>query len=71
MKVVTKVLANRLKSVMPKLTNMYQSSFITSKLTIDNIIIAREVLHTLAKRKGRNGALVLKVDLEKTYDIVE
>lgn len=71
MKVVTKVLANRLKLVMPKLTNMYQSSFITRRLTIYNIITAREVLHTLAKRKGRNGAFVLKVDLEKAYNRVE
>lgn len=71
MKVVTKVLANRLKSVMPKLTGKYQSSFVPGRSITDNIVIAQEMVHSLSKRKGKKGGFILKVDLEKAYDRVD
>lgn len=46
-KLVSNVLANRLQPLMTKLTGKSQSSFIPGHLTIDNIIVAQEVLHTL------------------------
>lgn len=70
-KVVTKILANRLKPIMPKLTGKYQSSFILGRSTIENIVVAQEALHTLQKRKGFNGGFILKVDLEKAYDRID
>lgn len=71
LKVVTKVLANRLKSVMPKLTGPQQSSFIAGRSTLDNITVAQEMIHSLTRRKGNKGGLILKVDLEKAYDRVD
>lgn len=71
LKVITKVLANRLKSVMPKLTGRYQSSFIVGRSTKDNRIVTQERVHSLSKQKGKEGAFILKVDLEKAYDRVE
>lgn len=68
---VSKILANRLKPMMIKLTGLTQASFIPGRSTVDNIIIAQELVHSLSKRKGKNGAFVLKVDLEKAYDRVD
>lgn len=70
-KLVMKVLANRLKPLMLKLTGCQQASFIPGQQAVDNVVIAQEVIHTLRRKKGRAGGLVLKVDLEKAYDRVE
>lgn len=71
LKVITKVLENRLKLVIPKLIGKYQSSFIFGRSTTDNIIVAREIVHSLSKRKRKKGGFVLKVDLKKAYDRVD
>lgn len=70
-KVVSKLLANRLKPMMIQLTGVCQSSFIPGRSTTDNITAAQEAIHSLSKRKGANGAFILKVDLEKAYDLVD
>lgn len=71
LKVVSKVLANRLKAVLPTLTGQFQSSFISGRSTTDNIIVAQEMVHSLGKRKGKDGGFVLKLDLEKAFDRVD
>lgn len=71
MKVVSKLLATRLKPMMIKLTGICQSRFIPRHSTTDNITAAQEVIHSLSKRKGKNGSFILKVDLEKAYDVVD
>ena len=40
---------------------------------IDNAIIVQEIIHTMAKNKGKRGGGVMeiKLDLEKTYDRLE
>lgn len=38
---------------------------------MDNITIAQEMIHLLNGRKGGNGGLILKVDLEKAYNRVD
>ena len=48
-----------------------QTVFVPSRKGIDNIIIAQEIIHSLGKKKGRTGYMVLKIDLEKTYDKLE
>lgn len=70
-KIISKVIANRLKPVMVKLTSRQQVSFIPGRSTSDNITAAHEVIHSLSRRKGSNGGFILKVDLEKAYDRVE
>lgn len=71
LKVVSKIQANRLKLLMSKLTNHFQSSFILGRSTTNNIVLAQEVLHSLRWRKGRRGSFILKVDLKKPYDQID
>ncbi|CAL1354334.1 unnamed protein product [Linum trigynum] len=68
LKAITKTIANRLKPIMRKLISPRQSSFIPGRQTTDNIIVLQEVLHTLRKKKGKKGGVVMKIDLEKAYD---
>lgn len=51
-KIITKILANRLKRVLPSILSLNQSVFIHGRLISDNIIIAYEALNTMkTKRK--------------------
>lgn len=70
LKIISKILANRLKPLMPKLTHMYQSSFIPGRSTTDNIMLTQEVLPSLNRQKASKGGFILKVDLKKAYDQV-
>ncbi|KAF8413392.1 hypothetical protein HHK36_001373 [Tetracentron sinense] len=65
MKVISKVLMNRLRPLLPKLIALTQSSFIPGRVTNKNIIITQEILHSMRKKKGRIGHMAIKLDLEK------
>lgn len=58
------------RPLLHNLIGPFQSSFLTGRGTGENIFITQEVVHTLMKRKGRLGGMVLKIDLHKAYDSV-
>ena len=48
-KIFSKVLANRLKRILPKIITEHQSAFTKSRLIFDNILVAFESLHSMQK----------------------
>lgn len=38
---------------------------------IDNAVIVQEIFHTMRNKKGKNGFVGVKVDLEKAYDRIQ
>lgn len=44
-KLLTKLLVNRLKSFLPAMIHSAQSGFVSSRRTMDNNILAQELLH--------------------------
>lgn len=69
-KVVLKVISNRLKSLMNDLVGPNQASFICGRLNSNNIVIAQELLYSLRGKKDTKGSMIVKIDLEKTYNRV-
>lgn len=51
-KVVTKILSNRLKSLLDPLIHPNQATLIPNRSIVDNIIINHEVMHYMKSRKG-------------------
>lgn len=71
-KIVVKVLANRLKVVLPCIILETQSSLLPGRLITDNIIIVNEIAHWLkGKRRIVEGFAALKIDIAKAYDRLE
>lgn len=70
-KVVSKIIAQRLKIILPNFVYDAQSSFVPYRHTTDNAIILQEILHSFHLMKGRKGFMVIKLDLEKAYDRLE
>lgn len=63
-KLVSKILANRLKQILSVIMSKNQSVFLSGRLIINNIIIAYEALHSMKTRqKGREGSMVIKLDI--------
>lgn len=67
-KIINKVIANRLKPLMPLLIHPSQTSFVAGRNIHDNIIVAQEILHSMRNKKGKTGWMAIKIDLEKAYD---
>ncbi|KAF7113154.1 hypothetical protein RHSIM_RhsimUnG0155100 [Rhododendron simsii] len=70
-KIISKILANRLKLLLPTLISQQQSAFIQGRQIHDNIIVAHEVFHYIKhKKRGPKSFMALKLDLSKAFDRV-
>jgi hypothetical protein len=71
-KVVSKVLASRLRTILDDVISPSQNAFVPGRLILDNIPVAYEITHFLLnKRDGDSSYAALKLDMSKTYDSVE
>jgi len=68
-KILAKVLANRLRSVIGSVVSESQSAFVKGKQILDGILIANEAVDEATRLKKE--LLLFKVDFEKAYDSVE
>jgi len=67
-KIISKVLAERVKKVLPMVIDDCQSAFLKNRGILDSVLMANEVIEDIRRR--RQSGLCLKVDFEKVYDSV-
>lgn len=73
-KIITKILANRLKTVLNSFISPQQFAFIPGKVIQENTIVAQEIFHFMKKKKKtrrKKGFMAIKIDMEKTFDYIE
>ncbi|GKV25647.1 hypothetical protein SLEP1_g35046 [Rubroshorea leprosula] len=67
-KIISKVLANRIKKVLPKVINGTQSAFLGGRQITYGILILNEVVEEIRRKKI--SSFIFKADFEKAYDSV-
>lgn len=66
-KIITKMLNDRLSTIISPLISENQSGFVRGRLISDNILLTQELVHSL-DMKTKNDNLVMKLDMLKAYD---
>jgi len=69
-KVISKIIANRIKPMLPQLVDVSQTAFVPGRSIGDNILMAQELLHRYHIPNGP-ARCALKVDISKAYDSVD
>jgi len=67
-KILTKVLANRIKKVIGSVIDVSQSAFLSNSGLLDSVLVMNEVVDDLKMR--RKSGVIVKLDFEKAYDSV-
>ena len=66
-RILSKVLSNRLKSLLPKIIDHNQSAFNSGRRITDSILLAHEICYNLHSGQGR-AHMCIKLDLRKAFD---
>lgn len=70
-KLITKIFVNKLRPFLNELVGPLQSSFIHGRGTVNNAIVAQEILHYMHRPKSKVGSIAFKIDLENAYDKID
>eukprot|EP00253_Pinus_taeda_P022123 PITA_22123 len=68
-KLITKIIADRLKKILPAIIPENQGGFIKGRKILDNIVLVQESVHSSYHRKEKG--MVIKLDLENAFDRVK
>lgn len=70
-KVISKLLANKLKFVLAKIISPNQTAFLEGRWINKHGVLAQEVIHTMNNSKSKKGWTTLKIDFSKAFDGTE
>ncbi|XP_026417206.1 uncharacterized protein LOC113312685 [Papaver somniferum] len=70
-KIISKLLASRLKGLLDRIITPYQSAFLSGRLITNTIVIDHELIDSMKHCKAENGWMAIKLDMSKAFDIIE
>lgn len=70
-KIFSKILANRLKHLLPSIVHPDQTGFIAGREARDNSIRALQLIHWARAHNNSSSYLILSTDAEKAFDRVD
>lgn len=70
-KLISKIVVGRLKDALKVLISPFQASFVPGCPSIDNVVVCKEIVHSMKHTKAKKGSFVIKLDMEKAYDRLE
>ena len=68
-KIYSKILAKRLKGLLPKVISEEQTGFVPGRSILDGILTIQETIHMASKDKV--PCMFMKLDIQKAYDMVD
>lgn len=69
-KCITKIMANRLKNILPLFINKAQGAFVRGRKIGDNILLCSELLHNYHKNVNNLKKCAIKINVMKAYVMV-
>lgn len=69
MKVISKILVQRIRPVLDRIVSVNQSAFVPGRNIAHNVVVAQELVKGY-ERKGISPRCMLQIDLQKAYDNV-
>lgn len=63
---ISKVIANRMKPLLPMLISPEQSGYVEGRQILDGIILMHEIIHSL--KQNKQPGMILKLDLSKDFN---
>ncbi|GJY53712.1 non-LTR retroelement reverse transcriptase-like protein [Tanacetum coccineum] len=69
-KIISKILANRLKVLLPKFITPNQSAFVKDRLLMENLLLATEIINDYHK-EDITARCAMKIDISKAFDSVQ
>ncbi|KAL9661671.1 hypothetical protein QQ045_026497 [Rhodiola kirilowii] len=71
-KIISKIIAQRLQPILNQIISMFQSAFVKGRIITDNFVVAHEIANFLKNcRDDHSFYASVKVDMSKAYDRVE
>ena len=69
-KIISKLIANRLRGVLPKFISLNQSAFIKERLLMENVLLATEIVKDYHK-EDISPRCTMMIDISKAFDSVQ
>uniref|UniRef100_A0A803PR43 Reverse transcriptase domain-containing protein n=1 Tax=Cannabis sativa TaxID=3483 RepID=A0A803PR43_CANSA len=71
LKIITRIMLQRLRTIMDKVISPFQSAFIPGRWIADATLLGQEVVSTVRKNESKGGLMAIKMDMHKAYDRIE
>ncbi|XP_028551913.1 uncharacterized protein LOC114579943 [Dendrobium catenatum] len=68
-KIIAKIIAHRMSSIMPIIVKETQAGFVKARLSTDSILLASDIL-SFVNKKGAGNMFCAKIDIKKAFDSV-